>query len=101
MAESAEEKANICNSFMFKTSIGSMSSKRAMPNDGIGIVDFKIVNPYTGTVTAKAGTSSTNNTNISKAMKYSQYVNCTRGFKNIQKISYKEYVEKYGPLTGV
>jgi hypothetical protein len=75
-----------------------MSSARAMPNDGIGIVDFKVVNPYTGTVTNKVGTSSTNNTNISQAMKYSQYVNNTRGFKNIQKFSYKEYVEKYGPL---
>jgi len=75
-----------------------MSSARAMPNKGVGIVDFKIVNRYTGTVTAKVVASSTNNTNNSQAMKYSQYVNNPRGFNNIQKFSYKEYVEKYGPL---
>jgi hypothetical protein len=83
---------------MFKTSIGSMSSNRTMPNDGVGIVDFKIVNPYTGFTTNKIGSSSGNDTNISRAMRYSQYVNNNRGFKNVQKMSYKEYVANYGPL---
>jgi len=76
-----------------------MSSNRTMPNNGVGIVDFKIVNPYTGITINKIGASSGNDTNISKAARYSQYVNNNKGFKNVQRMTYKEYVAKYGPLS--
>jgi len=75
-----------------------MSSNRTMPNDGVGIVDFKIVNPYTGTTTNKIGSSSGNDATVSKAARYSQYVTNNTGFKNVQRMSYNEYVAKYGPL---
>jgi hypothetical protein len=61
-------------------------SKRTMPNDGKGCVSFKLIN------------TSGNEPKISKAMRFSQYVNNTKGFKNVQRMSYAQYVEKYGPL---
>lgn len=97
------ESIKFCNSFLFRRSIGSNSSSRAMPNNGVGYVEQKIVNPFTNTTTNKIGTTSGNNTSISKAMRYSQYVNNPnpRGNKNTQTYSYSEYVEKYGPLPGI
>jgi len=91
---------NFCRSFLFRTSIGSNSSWRTIPNKGVGYVDQKIINPYTNATTNKIGTTSGNDTSISKAMRYSQYVNNPnpRGSKNTQTYSYKEYVAKYGPL---
>ena len=96
------ETVNFCKSFLFRRSIGSNSSFRAMPNNGVGYVQSKIVNPYTNTTTNKIGTTSGNDTSISKAMRYSQYVNSPnpRGNKNTQTYSYTEYVKKYGPITG-
>jgi hypothetical protein len=91
---------DFCHSSMFRRSYGSTSQARLMPRGGQGIIDFTIVNPYTGTTTPKFGTTSfTNNTNISKAMRYSQYVNTpNRDGKNTQTYSYNEYVAKFGPL---
>jgi len=88
---------------MFKTSIGSMSATRRMPNRGVGLVDTKIVNPYTNITTNKIGTSSGNDTTISKAMRYSQYVNNPNrnGVKNVQTYSYTDYVAKYGPMSSI
>ena len=93
---------DFCHSFMFRRSYGSISQARVMPRGGQGIIDFTIVNPYTGATTPKIGTTSTstNNTNISKAMRYSQYVNSpNRGTKNTQTYSYKQYEESFGPLS--
>jgi hypothetical protein len=56
------------------------------------------VNPYTGVTTNKIGSSSGNDATISRSMRYSQYVNNNKGFKNVQRMSYTEYVAKYGPL---
>jgi len=96
------ETVNFCKSFLFRRSIGSNSCYRAMPNNGVGYVQSKIINPYTNTTTNKIGTTSGNDTSISKAMRYSQYVNSPnpRGNKNTQTYSYNEYVKKYGPITG-
>jgi hypothetical protein len=90
------EKAALYDSTIFRTSIGTTCSKRKMPNGGVGIVDFKIYNPYTNTSTNKIGNSTGNDTTSSKAMKYSQYVNNPRGFKNVIRYSYADYVAKYG-----
>jgi hypothetical protein len=89
-----------CQSYLFRSSAGSLSTARVLPNKGVGYIDFKKMDPYTGLVTNKIGTSSGNDTSISKAMRYSQYVNNPnpRGTKNTQTYSYKLYVEKYGPL---
>jgi hypothetical protein len=97
------DSINFCKSFLFRKSVGSNSCFRAIPNNGVGYVDQKIVNPYTNNTTNKIGTTSGNDTTISKAMRYSQYVNSpnNRGNKNTQTYSYKEYVAKYGPLTGL
>lgn len=80
-----------------------MSTNRMMLNNGVGIVDTKIVNPYTNVTTNKIGSSSGNDTGISKAMRYSQYVNNPNrnGVKNVQTYSYAEYVAKYGPLNKI
>jgi hypothetical protein len=97
------QTVNFCKSFLFRTSIGSNSCSRAMPNNGVGYVQQKIVNPYTNTTTNKIGSTSGNDTSISKAMRYSQYVNNpnNRGNKNTQTYSYSEYVKKYGPLPEI
>jgi hypothetical protein len=94
------QTVNFCKSFLFRTSIGSNSSARTMPNQGVGYVASKIVNPYTNATTNKIGSTSGNDSTISKAMRYSQYVNNPnpRGSKNVQTYSYNEYVAKYGPL---
>lgn len=90
---------DFCHSFMFRRSYGSISQARLMPRDGQGIVDVKIVNPYTGITTPKIGTTSTNNSSISKAMQYAQYVNApNKGGKNTQTYTKKQYEASFGPL---
>lgn len=90
---------NFCHSFMFRRSYGSISQARLMPRDGQGIVDFNIVNPYTGVTTNKIVTTSGNSTGISKAMRYSQYVKSpNRDGKNTQTYTKKQYEESFGPL---
>uniref|UniRef100_A0A6C0B8W6 Uncharacterized protein n=1 Tax=viral metagenome TaxID=1070528 RepID=A0A6C0B8W6_9ZZZZ len=90
---------DFCHSTMFRTSYGSASQARIMPKNGLGIVNFKNVNPYTNITTNKIGTTSGNDTSISKAMRYSQYVNSpNRGGKNTQTYNKKQYEERFGPL---
>jgi len=75
-----------------------------MPNDGAGIVQSKITNQYTGVTTNKIGTTSGNDTTISKAMRYSQFVNNNRGFKNAETFTHQQYMKRYGhlgPLTQI
>lgn len=92
------QTVNFCNSFMFRTAAGSVSTARAMPNKGVGYVEQKIVNPYTGAITNKIGTTSGNDTTMSTRMLFSQYVNNPGGFRNVQTYSYNDYVAKFGPL---
>lgn len=93
------KNCDFCHSFMFRRSYGSTSQARVMPKDGIGIVDFKTTNPYTGVTTIKIGSTSGNSTGISKAMRYSQYVNSTnRDGKNTQTYTKKQYEASFGPL---
>lgn len=70
-----------------------------MPKDGVGIVDFNIVNPFNGSTKNKIAVTSGNDTSISKAMRYSQYVNSSNvREKNTQTYNKKQYEERFGPL---
>jgi len=42
--------------------------------------------------------SSGNDPKLTKAMRYSQYVNAGSSIKNVMTISYKDYVARFGPL---
>ena len=93
------DNCNFCHSSMFRCSYGSISQARLIPKDGEGIVDFKIINPYTGVTKNKIATTSGNSTGISKAMRYSQYVkSVNRDVKNTQTYNKKQYEESFGPL---
>ena len=86
-AACSQTNTSFCSSQMFRSAAQNMRSFAAR---------YDNINSQQKTVKIA---SSGNNPNITKAMKYAEYVNnANKGERNTKTMSYKDYVDQYGPL---